>query len=135
MPLRPPIALAGVVSVLAACLVAGCGATQQQAVQAKLTQFVHAVAARDSRTLCDEVLAPSLVGRLKALGLGCEQAMGVFTRGVQDPTLSIAKVTVRGGTATAVVLSGARGQASVVEAVKLIDTHAGWRVSSLAAPR
>jgi hypothetical protein len=119
----------------AAYALAGCGATSGDQVQAKLQQFAHAVAAKDAPTLCRQVLAPSLVNRLEAAGLSCHQAMETFLASVSDPTMSVSKVHVKGSTATAVVLTGARGQPAAIESVNLVNTDNGWRLTSLASPR
>jgi hypothetical protein len=119
----------------AAYAVTGCGATANEEVQAKLQQFAHAVAARDPTTLCRQVLAPTLVNRLTAAGLTCHQAMETFLASVTDPTMSVSKVHVTASTATAVVLTGARGQPAAIESVNLVNTAHGWRLTSLASPR
>jgi hypothetical protein len=119
----------------AAYALTGCGAGAGQQVQAKLQQFAHAVAARDAQTICRQVLAPSLITRLEGAGITCKDAMRTFVDSVADPTLSVSKVTVKGGHASAVVLTAARGQPSSLEAVQLIDTGAGWRLVSLVSPR
>ena len=110
---------------------AGCGASSGQQVQAKLQQFAHAVAGHNASVLCGQVLAPALVQRLTEAGLDCEQAMQTYFASVSDPTLSISKVSVRGSTASAVVLAAAKGQEAAVESVQLIDTRNGWRLASL----
>jgi hypothetical protein len=113
----------------------GCGASASDQVQAKLEQFAHAVAARDTATLCSQVLAPDLVDHLKAAGLTCSQAMHTFVQSVSNPSLSVSKVHVKGGTASAVVLARAKGQPSSLESVQLTNTKDGWRLTSLASPR
>jgi hypothetical protein len=113
----------------------GCGASTSDQVQAKLQQFAHAVAHRDPQTLCREVLDPALVQRLTAAGLSCDQAMRTFVDGVTDPTMSVSKVHVKGASASAVVLTGARGQQASLDAVQLSNTKDGWRLESLASPR
>jgi hypothetical protein len=113
----------------------GCGASSSDQVQAKLQQFAHAVAVRDTGTLCNEVLAPTLVGRLSAAGLSCQQAMKTFVQSVADPTISVSKVRVNGSSASAVVLARAKGQPSSLESVNLTNTKNGWRLTSLASPR
>ena len=125
----------GLVLIGAAGALAGCGASANQQVQAKLQQFAHAVAGHDARTLCRQVLAPALVQHFNAAGLDCEQAMQTYFQSVTDPTLSTSKVSVRGPRASAVVLAGARGQPSTVESVRLVQTRSGWRLTSLATPR
>jgi hypothetical protein len=130
MKLGPALALLGVAYALS-----GCGASASDQVQAKLEQFAHAVAARDTATLCSQVLAPELVGRLSAAGLDCQQAMRMFVQSVSDPSVSVAKVHVNDGKASAVVLARAKGQPSSLESVRLTNTKDGWRLESLASPR
>ncbi|HWE10081.1 MAG TPA: hypothetical protein VG325_12040 [Solirubrobacteraceae bacterium] len=119
----------------AACALAGCGASANQQVQAKLQQFAHAVANRDAATLCHQVLAPTLVQRLTVAGLDCEQAMRTYFASVTDPTLSVSKVRIHGSAASAVVLARALGQPAALQSVQLINTKRGWRLASLATPR
>ena len=119
----------------AAYALAGCGASASDQVQAKLQQFAHAVAQRDTGTLCSDVLAPDLVGHLNAAGLSCRQAMSTFVNSVSDPSLSVSKVKVKGSSASAVVLARAKGQQASIESVQLTNTKKGWRLTSLASPR
>lgn len=118
----------------AAYALSGCGATAGQEVQAKLQQFAHAIAARNAVELCQQILAPSLVKRLDSAGLTCRQAMTTFVDGVQDPTLSVSRVSVTDNHAEAVVLTGARGQRAALESIGLVQTGGGWRLESLATP-
>ena len=118
----------------AAGALAGCGASADQQVQAKLQQFAHAVADHDAGAICRQVLAPALVQRITAAGLDCQQAMQTYVQSVSDPTLSVSKVSVHGSTASAVVQAGAQAQQAAVESVQLINTKNGWRLESLAAP-
>jgi hypothetical protein len=116
---------------LAAIGLVGCGASASDQVRAKVEQLARATADKDYRALCDRVLAPSLVQHLTSNGIGCEQAMRVALAGVQNPTVSVGKVTVQGSQATAITFSFARGQQASLDAVKLVETGGGWRVSSL----
>lgn len=125
----------GIVLVGAVCALTGCGASASEQVQAKLQQFAHAVADRDSGAMCRQVLAPALVQRFAAANLNCDQAMRVYFQSVADPSLSVSKVHVSGGSATAVVVASARGQQADRETVRLVNTKNGWRLASLAAPR
>ncbi len=127
---RKVLLLAGI-----CCLLAGCGASANQQVEAKVQQFARATASRDYATLCNEVLAPELVAHLTAAGLTCRQAMKVFTQSVHNPTISVSKVTVNGSSASAVVLAKATGQQPSRESVQLIKTSKGWRLDSLASAR
>jgi hypothetical protein len=114
---------------------AGCGSSPADAVDAKVRQFAHAVATRNAVTLCDQVLAPALVNRLTDAGISCPQAMKTFVESVQEPTLSVGKVTVSGGSASAVVSTGAKGQQASRGTLQLTRTKAGWRLVSLVSPR
>jgi uncharacterized protein YoaH (UPF0181 family) len=111
------------------------GTSPRAQVQAKVEQFAHATASRDYATLCNQVLAPDLIRHLTAAGLSCQQAMKLFAGSVKNPSLSVAKVTVKGKTASTTVLASATGQQSSVESIQLIDTDDGWRLESLASPR
>jgi hypothetical protein len=132
LPMRPGrwIVLLGVAYALT-----GCGTSASDQVQAKLQQFAHAVASRDTGTLCSQVLAPELVGHITAAGLSCQQAMHLFVNSVSDPTLNVSKVHVKGSSASAVVLARAKGQQASLESVQLTHTKSGWRLTSLASAR
>jgi hypothetical protein len=130
--MRPGRAIALLCS---AYVLAGCGASPHQQVEAKVQQFARATANRDYAALCNDVLAPALVAHLTAAGLSCEQAMRVFVSSVQNPMISVSKVTVHGSTASAVVLASATGQPTAIESIQLINTKNGWRLESLASPR
>lgn len=119
----------------AAYAVSGCGASQHDEVQAKVQQFARATAAGDYVALCQQVLAPSLIQRLAGANLSCQQAMRVFVHSVNNPTLSVAKVTVTGQRASAVVLATATGQQPSLTTIQLVSTKNGWRLASLASPR
>ncbi len=119
----------------AAYALVGCGTSQSQQVQAKLQQFAHAVADRDTAALCDDVLAPALIAKLSSIGASCRPAMKTFVDSVSNPTLSVSRVTIHDDTASAVVRAGATGQATVSEPITLTRTTHGWRVSTLASAR
>lgn len=114
---------------------AGCGSSPADAVDAKVKQYAHAVATRDPAMLCQQVLAPALVDRLIAAGISCQEAMRTFVVSVEDPTISVGKITVSGHMAAATVLTSARGQRASVGTLELIQTKAGWRLQSLVSPR
>ena len=125
----------GIVLVTGALLVAGCGASQRQQVEAKVQEFAHATASRDYATLCNDVLAPSLIAHLTAAGLTCKQAMKIFTSSVHQPAIRVTKVSVDGLVASAVVRATASGQRASVQSIQLVKTGHGWRLASLASAR
>lgn len=118
----------------AACALAGCGASAAAQVQAKVQQFAHAMETKDSATLCGQVLAPALIAHVTAYGLPCQQAMGIFLRNVHDPTLAIGRVVINGDKAEAITLSTASHQLGALDAIELVNTSNGWRVSGLGSP-
>jgi hypothetical protein len=124
----------GIVIAVLSWALAGCGVSARDEVQAKVQQFAKATASGDYQTLCEQVLAPSLLQRLSSAGLGCDSAMKIFVASVQDPTLSVARIKVNGKRASAVALTAARGQRAALDTIELTDTQNGWRVSSLGSP-
>jgi hypothetical protein len=123
------IAVAG-----AMLVVGGCGSSDRDDVRAKVRQFLDATRTKDYKTLCDQVLAPVLVEHIVSAGLQCEQALGIALGGVSEPTLLIGRITIAGKDASAITLSGAKGQQSSLDAIQLIKTSSGWRVKSLGSP-
>lgn len=123
-------ALGGVLAAALALGVAACGSSDADQVHAKVEQFEHAVAARDAKTVCEQVLAPSLVARVTAEGLSCERGIQIFLASVRDPTLSVGRVAVNGNAASALVLTGARCQKLALANLFLVKTSSGWRISS-----
>lgn len=118
----------------AAWALGGCGASARDEVKAKVEQFANATAGKDYKTICDQVLASNLVDHLTASGITCNQAMRIFVDSVQNPSLSIGRITVDGPKASVITLTSARGQEGSLDAVQLVQTDNGWRISSLAAP-
>jgi len=124
-----------IVAVLCAYALTGCGADADPQVEAKVQQFAHATATGAYKTLCTQVLAPSLIKHLTDAGLTCERAMKIFVSSVSNPRISVSKVTVHGSTASAVVLATATGQPPSLESIQLVNTGSGWRLESLASAR
>jgi hypothetical protein len=120
--------------VFAACALSGCGSSAKDQVRSKVEQFAGATAHKDYATICNQVLAPALVKRLTSYGIGCEQAMRLALGDVRRPTLSIGQITVKGKTASVITLTVAQGQQASLDALQLIETSDGWRISSLHSP-
>jgi hypothetical protein len=53
---------------------------------------------------------------------------------VQNPSISVGKVTISGRRATAIALSTAEGQQASLDTINLVKTSDGWRLASLASP-
>jgi hypothetical protein len=120
-----------VVALLTAAALAGCGTSAREAVKAKVEQYARATRQHDYKTICTQVLAPTLVQRLDAFGVGCERAMAIAYGTVKDATLGVGKVTVSGKSASVVVLSLAANQPSSLRTIRLVETSQGWRVTSV----
>ncbi len=117
----------------AALSLAACGSNPRDQVKSKVQELGQAAASHDYRRICDDVLAPALVLRLRAYGISCERAMRIAFTGVRNPAISIGSVTVSGSTASVITLSMAAGQRASLQTIELIKTARGWRISSLRA--
>jgi hypothetical protein len=122
-----------VAALVVAAVLAGCGPgpSDQEQVRDAVTEFAHAVEARDYQTLCDRILAPRLVDKLKQIGLPCEIALEQGLGDVREPKLTIGKITVNEKTATAEVRTSAEGQQPSRDVVQLVQVDGQWRISSL----
>ena len=99
-----------------------------------LDEFGRATAAKDYQALCDEVFAPKLVEKLGQVGLPCELAMQRSFEDVENPRLTIGKITVAKDekSAKAEIRSSASGQTPSQDTVELVPVgDKGWRISSL----
>ena len=126
-------ALAG--AAVVAALLTGCGSgpSAQEQVRQTLDEFGRATAAKDYQALCDRVFAPELITKLTEVGLPCEVAMQRSFEDVENPRLTIGKITVAEDekSAKAEIRSSATGQAPSRDTVTLVPVDEGWRVSSL----
>ena len=120
--------------VASAILASGCGTSESDQVRAKVEQFLRAAQRKDYKTLCSQVLAPSLLSRFVSVNLPCEEGLRIALAGVENPTLAIGRISVNGSHASAITLTGASGQQSSLDAIQLVKTASGWRVQSLGSP-
>jgi len=112
----------------------GSGPSTQEQVRQTLDEFGRATAAKDYQALCDEVFAPKLVDKLTEVGLPCEIAMQRSFEDVENPRLTIGRITVADDekSAKAEVRSSATGQKPSQDTIELVPVEDdGWRVSSL----
>ena len=123
------------------CLLAlsGCGSGEpppEEQVRSTLAALADATAKKDYQRLCDEVFAKELLDGITRIGLPCEVAMQNSLAEVENPRLTVGRITVDGKRARAEVRSSAEGEAPSRDVVELVETPDGWRVSSLGeAPR
>ena len=130
MALRRPAA-ATVLALALAATGAACGKSDEDQVRDTLTRFETATAQKDYAALCDDLLARELVGRLRAVGLPCPQALRRALGDVVQPAVHIDKVKVRGDTALANITTTAAGQDPSRDILRLVRQDGDWRVSAL----
>jgi hypothetical protein len=115
-------------------LLVGCGdggPTPEQQVRSAVTEFGRATAAKDYQTLCDRLLAPSLVEEVESIGLPCEVALRQGLEDVREPRLTIGRVEVREDRASAEVRTAAAGQEPSRDTLELVNVDGAWKISSL----
>ena len=126
--------LAAVLAAVMLAAAAGCGSSgpsDQELVRSKVSELGRLTAAKDYNGLCDHVLAPVLIDKLKQIGLPCEVALQQGLGTVTDPQLTIGKITVKDRNATAQVRTSAKGQQPSSDTLELVKLDKDWRVSSL----
>src|SRR3954449_11767431 len=113
---RPLVALAAAAFALAGC---GDGPSDEEQVRAAVQAFSEATAAKDYQRLCDDLLAPKLIEKIKQAGLPCEVALERGLGDVKDPKLTLGKGPVTGESATADIRTSAAGQPPSRDTLKL----------------
>ena len=119
---------------LLAALIAGCGdqgPAPEEQVRSAVAEFGRATAAKDYQTLCDDLLAPSLVDDVESVGLPCEVAMREGLEKVRDPRLTVGRVQVNGSRATAEISTSAAGEEPSRDTLRLENVNGTWKISSL----
>jgi hypothetical protein len=125
---RPLVALAAAALALCGC---GSGPSDPEQVRSTVLAFGQATAAKDYGRLCDRLLAPRLVQKLKAVGLPCEVALQKGLGDVRDPKLTVGRIAVDGDSARADVRTSARGQAPARATLELRKVGGRWKIASL----
>ena len=121
-----------------ALVLAACGGSREpsdeEKVRATLASFADATAEKDYQRLCDQIFAKELLRGISEIGLPCEVAMRNSLEDVDNPRLTVGRVSVKGDRASAEVRTSADGQAPSRDTVRLVKVDNGWRVSSLSDP-
>jgi Putative lumazine-binding len=125
---RPLAALLALAGLLCAC---GGGPSDTDRVHAVVAAFGQATADKDYQRLCDQLLAPKLVGEVEQQGLPCEVALKQGLGEVKAPKLTIGQIEVKGDAATADVRSSAAGEAPSRDTLKLVRVNDAWYIASL----
>jgi len=126
--------LLGPVAALGAVTLAGCGQhgpSDRVLVRQTLATFARASATKDYRTLCERVLAPSLIYQVQQVGLGCEAALRRGLGGVNRPRVVVGRVQIHGAAATAAVHSTAANQPPSDDVLTLGRVNGQWRITAL----
>ena len=119
---------------VALLVLAGCGEqgpSPEQQVRDAVVEFGRATAAKDYRTLCDRLLAPSLIEEVESIGLPCEVALRQGLGQVRDPRLTIGRIEVRDDRVSAQVRTTAAGEQPSEDTLELVDVDGSWKISSL----
>jgi len=125
---RRSLVAAALVLVLGGC---GSGPTDAEQVRSAVLDFGRATAAKDYQRLCDDLLAPKLVEKIKAVGLPCEVALQKGLGDVKDPKLTLGRIAVHDDSATADIRTSARGQQPARVTLKLTKVGDRWKIASL----
>jgi hypothetical protein len=125
---RPPAALLALAGLVCGC---GGGPSDTDRVHEVVAAFGQATAAKDYQRLCDQLLAPKLVGEVEQQGLPCEVALKQGLGEVEAPKLTIGEIKVNGDAATADVRSTATGEAPSRDTLKLVRVNDAWYIASL----
>jgi hypothetical protein len=117
------------------CALAGCGRPARASRFRPRCSSSPSRRPRDSQTLCDQVWPPRCSITSPRSGCPATKAMQIFFDSVHDPTLAVGRVVVNGkNKAEAITLSTAKGQLGSLDALELVNTSGGWRVSGLGSP-
>jgi hypothetical protein len=125
---RPLVALVAAALALGGC---GSGPSDTEQVRTAVLDFGRASAAKNYQRLCDDLLAPRLVDKIKTAGLSCEDALEKGLGSVRDPKLTVGQITVDGDSATADVRTSARDQQPARVTLQLTKVGGRWKIASL----
>jgi hypothetical protein len=125
---RPLVALVAAALALGGC---GSGPSDTEQVRSVVLDFGRATAAKNYQRLCDRLLAPKLLEKIKQAGLPCEVALQKGLGDVKDPKLTLGRVAVDGDAATADIRTSAHGQAPARVTLKLTKIGGTWKIASL----
>ncbi|MGE4428819.1 MAG: hypothetical protein AB7G37_20375, partial [Solirubrobacteraceae bacterium] len=132
---RVTLAAAGAILVLLlvllVLLVRSWSADEGDRARGTVERFGTAVATRDYPLICSDLLASRLRDVLQEAGLPCEQALRLGLGEVRSPTLKVMGAEVDGDQARVKVRTGAAGQPSSQDALRLILEDDEWRITAL----
>lgn len=107
---------------------------REEEVRETLDRYAAATRDKDYQTLCDELLAPELVERIRMAGLPCEVALRTGLENRRNPTLKVLAVEVNGDRAEARVSGTAAGEVPGTANYRLVREDDEWRIASSGGP-
>ena len=125
---------------LLAVALAGCGQAASSASDFKgdkkdvadtIEQLQTSASGRKPEDICSDLLARSLVEKLKTSGSDCVDEMEKVTGDADDFELDVTAVTITGATATARVKARRGGKDNAVTTYTLAREDGKWRLSDL----
>lgn len=103
------------------------GAARQ--VSAVVERLERAIAARDWRSVCDDLLTPA--ARRRAGGADCPRLLRSDASDVRNPRIDVLSIVLKKGSAQARVRSRASGQPPLTDVIELRREGGGYRIESL----
>jgi len=126
------LVLAGAIPVLLLVVLLRSWSTDEgDRARATVERFGTAVVTRDYPLICRDLLASRLRETLQQAGVPCEQALRTGLGEVRSPTLRVVGATVEGDDARVDVRTGAAGQPSSEDALRLVREDGQWRITAL----
>jgi hypothetical protein len=128
---------------LVAAAIAGCGQAPSSAGDFKgaeksvadtIEQLQTAAQSRKPEDICSEVLARTLVDKLKTSGNACVDEMDKIVSDADDYELTVTDVTITGATATAKVKARRGDNDNAVTTFSLALEDKKWRLTNFGGP-
>jgi outer membrane lipoprotein-sorting protein len=136
-PLRIVALLAALPLVLSACgQTSKDSAKDFQGEQRAVAQAVEDLQSASSKSnedkICTQLLAPTLVAKIKSASKGtCQSALKDALGDADTFELQVKKVVVNGNTATATVTSDAGGNKDRADTLQLVKDGGRWKIATL----
>jgi hypothetical protein len=89
----------------------------------------RATAEKDFEEVCFELFSDTV--RARAGGLRCPARLRRAAREIEAPSIEIRSMRLRPGAATVRVVTRARGQGPVPDAIELVRERGRWRIAAL----
>ncbi len=105
---------------------------EQKAVAQTVEDLQKAASKSDEGKICDDLLAPALIARIKtASKTTCQSALNDALTDSDSFELQVKKVAIDGTTATAIVESDATGSTKRRDTLQLTKVGNSWKIATL----